>query len=341
MQTFERALKTTVKRAAGLVGKRCLFSGFIGRNTDIILMYHRVVKSLPYGFYEAGMYVTADSFEMHLSEAAEVFEVVPLERLLKDRTRERGCCAITFDDAWADTYENAFPILRKHKWPATIFVPVELIGKEDCFWFENISYLANAAAERGNEALFVSFFDEVVPEWKGRSLCGDDLCALISTLKAFPPGKMGDIERIAYEKIGVKYQSSRLICGWDEIREMSRHNVTFGAHGMRHWILPLLTRDEKIYEIVTPMEVFQREGVKLLPVFSYPNGDWDKDAVSILKEVGYAGAVTTRLGCVSARSDRHLLNRIGLHETISSTPDLFWFRLLQGIFSGAGPFQKA
>jgi peptidoglycan/xylan/chitin deacetylase (PgdA/CDA1 family) len=38
-------------------------------------------------------------------------------------------CAITFDDAFVSVFENALPVLKRHEFPCTIFVPTGFMGR--------------------------------------------------------------------------------------------------------------------------------------------------------------------------------------------------------------------
>jgi len=59
------------------------------------------------------------------------FNVIKLESLLdRDAKKIKNSVIITFDDGYEDNYENAFPILKKYNFPATIFINTAFIGGE-------------------------------------------------------------------------------------------------------------------------------------------------------------------------------------------------------------------
>jgi len=59
--------------------------------------------------------------------------VVPLSEIVEALTEHRPLLprstALTFDDGFADFYTEAAPALRKHQFPATVFLPVDYCGR--------------------------------------------------------------------------------------------------------------------------------------------------------------------------------------------------------------------
>src|SRR4051812_2433299 len=108
------------------------------RDAAIILLYYRVLRpqDLPHGI-DPAIYVTTDTFEMHLQFLRRRFDVVDLDELLAWRERRRTFarvpCAITFDDGWADNFTNAYPLLKRYGMPATIFVITGEVGASPDF----------------------------------------------------------------------------------------------------------------------------------------------------------------------------------------------------------------
>ena len=60
----------------------------------------------------------------------KVFSLASLYSYLKSHKKiPAKTVVITFDDGYQDNYLNAFPILKEYSFPATVFIPTSLIGK--------------------------------------------------------------------------------------------------------------------------------------------------------------------------------------------------------------------
>ena len=113
---------------SGIGGGYKLFSG--GLNC-VVLAYHRVSPDDKISCRLKDMNVRPEDFEKQLNYLKSSYCVLPLaeltDKLTKDINSVRNTAAITFDDAYSDNYEFAFPILKKYGLSATIFVPTAFI----------------------------------------------------------------------------------------------------------------------------------------------------------------------------------------------------------------------
>lgn len=99
----------------------------------------RAVNSLPILTYhsisnEPGpTSIAPEIFQAQMEEIAaagvDVVSLDEVERWFAGRRRlERRTVAITFDDAFSDFADSAFPVLERLKFPATVFVPTAVVG---------------------------------------------------------------------------------------------------------------------------------------------------------------------------------------------------------------------
>jgi len=112
-----------------------------------ILMYHSISdkKETSHPYYQVN--TTPAVFEAHLQHLHEngynVINLHDLEIFLT-KANSRKSVVITFDDGFRDFYTNAFPLLNKYSFKATVFLPVAFIknqrtsfkGKECMTWNE-------------------------------------------------------------------------------------------------------------------------------------------------------------------------------------------------------------
>jgi peptidoglycan/xylan/chitin deacetylase (PgdA/CDA1 family) len=103
-----------------------------------ILMYHSISDHPEY--FSA---VTPASFEAQMEHLARsgrsVIPLAELVRRLESGEPLGGSVAITFDDGYRDNYLAAFPVLKSHGFPATVFVTTDAIGTVDKRGLEMLS----------------------------------------------------------------------------------------------------------------------------------------------------------------------------------------------------------
>ena len=101
-----------------------------------ILCYHRVGPGL------SKMTVSPSNFEAQLVWlAANRYQVIRLDDLAAflagRRALPKRAVVITFDDGYESMYRHAFPLLRKHGMPATLFIYTDFLGARDALdWSE-------------------------------------------------------------------------------------------------------------------------------------------------------------------------------------------------------------
>lgn len=101
-----------------------------------VLCYHR------FGLAKNKMVVTPTDFADQMAYLAQNnYRVIPLADLADflrgERALPRRSVVITMDDGYKSAYQYAYPILRRHGFPATIFVYTDFVGSREALsWDE-------------------------------------------------------------------------------------------------------------------------------------------------------------------------------------------------------------
>jgi hypothetical protein len=81
-------------------------------------------------------------------------------------------------------------------------------------------------------------------------------------------------------------------------------------------------------ELIDSKKTMLEQGVKPVPVFCYPNGNFDQDIQELVRESGYLAAVGCEVGLELDRpKDLFALKRISVHEDSSASVPLLAFTL--------------
>jgi len=308
-------------------------------NSGLILMYHRIIEPCETNqLLEPGMYVTPKTLESHILYLKNYYKISTFKEFVSRYKEDvkmnmRPFCVLTFDDGWYDFYKNVYPLIKKYKIPATVFLPTSFIGTENWFWTDRLAHLISKCGE-------TILLDAM------RSGIRNPLARQVNQLRGSPHTRLNKAIRIlksfSNESIEKTLSDLSMIWGitsnppgraflsWGEVEELFQSGfVEFGSHTASHQILPGLDDESIKYELDSSKnELISKRVIDpdFIP-FCYPNGSMDKRIVKKVREVGYGAAVTTMPGWNSHRADQFILNRVGIHQDMTSNSAMFGCRI--------------
>ena len=306
----------------------------------LILMYHRIIpRQEALGYVQEGMYVEPDTFNIHLQFLQKYFTVVPITELASGfkqkigNVKNKPVCVLTFDDGWLDFYRYAFPILKAHQMPATVFLPTDFIGSSTWFWTDRLAYLLMQKPKVQKTAEKVKFSSiSIVNQLE--NLKGSSGSSLESAIEMLKPLHIDEINKIIKE-LSVRWRlkpgpQGRGFLSWEEVRKMSHSGlISYGSHTATHSILPTMSEEKIKEELKNSKKKLIAEKVvnPSYVTFCFPNGNFNKKIAGMVKDSGYSLAVTTRKGWNDKQPNPFTLRRIGVHQDMSSTQALFGCRI--------------
>lgn len=306
----------------------------------LVMMYHRV---LPAGHPERateqpGMLVSPETLELHIDILKRHTELMHLDDWItahaQGKLLPRNCSVLTFDDGWLDNYRYAYPVLRRTRAPATIYLVSDLVGTSYAFWPNRLARLLSGALDEATVARFPAPLAERVRQCRA-GVAGVLDSRAVDALMDFCKGvytdaemntALDEVQRV--DSVFAARDAGRDLMDWNEIREMGSDDlVRFGSHSRRHTrLLERLDPAVMADEVDGSLAAIEKELGKRPTTFCYPNGDHSARAVDAVRG-RYLAAVTTRRGWNTPSTDRYLLNRVGVHDDVSSSRIAFLSRL--------------
>lgn len=271
-------------------------------------MYHRF-SDVPHPFK-----TQISSFEKQLSFFRKNFNIISLEEYINSQTiygKEEKMpvkpMAITIDDGYLDNYTIAYPVLKKWKIPATVFIATDFVEKREWLWTDMLQYtLLNTKKKTFQFPLNGATHDFQVgnfDDWHRtqlrifhycRTLAEEDKNRYLDELS-----RHLDI-RVPRETVGDFVPMS-----WGQIGEMSENGIGFGSHTCSHPILSRLSGERLRQEIGESKNKIEKRLTSKVKSFCIPNGtmeDYNQETIAVIKKSGYSCAVTTIPGSNPVKS---------------------------------------
>lgn len=294
-----------------------------------ILAYHRIAEVRDTPAVDArSVSATPEGFAQQMKHLTRFYNVISMPEVLgaaeKSRPLPRRAVLITFDDAYADFTDAAWPILKQLRLPATMFVPTAYPDHPERVFWSDALYQAFVATTRTKINIAPLGCLSLLPLDRKRK----SLRVIQDHLTTIPHREAMELVYSVCAELGARGVQRGSVLSWNKLRKLSREGLTLGSHTRTHAIMTKVTPKQMREELEGSQEDLQREIGVCLPIFCYPNGNHDHRVVSILREQGIRLAFTTLCGPNRWGSVDPLL----LHRTVimpRTTPAVFALRLSQ------------
>jgi peptidoglycan/xylan/chitin deacetylase (PgdA/CDA1 family) len=264
-----------------------------------VINYHRIddPQRKDFDSFKPNVSATPQDFNRQMDYLSKWFNVVSMREIVQwlDGQQElpRYAALITFDDGYLDNYTFAYPILRAHNFPALIFLTTGHIGTDIPFYWDLAAYCFHHTKRDQ-----FTFPDGKTERWSNREQLEHVSIKWIELMKTFPQE-----EKLVYvqhlpESLGVSVPGGffkKLMMNWDQVREMQKGGIEFGAHTLHHPILTRISLDEVRAEVDGSKSRIEKELGETVLSFAYPNGqssDLNEKIEKIVADSGIRAAFT-------------------------------------------------
>lgn len=314
-----------------------LVAGISGHRTLSVLTFHGVLSEPdPLRPDE----ITADEFAALMLYLRNRFEILPLNLALdavRSGTGSAGTLAITFDDGYRNNVAVALPILVELGLTATFFVAT---GFLDGGMMWNDTVIESVRRFRGKEICLEKLGDSPVPI----ATDNDKRLLIDQLLSSFKHRKIAQRQSLA-DAIAQSAGGSLpddMMMRTDDVRMLARAGMTIGGHTIDHPILRLESENEVVRQLAESRQFLKEVSGQAVSLFAYPNGrpgdDYGVRDVGLVRQAGFAAALTTSWGSIGSGSDMFQLPRVSLWDR---NPTKVGMRIVQSLRSGGAVATEA
>jgi peptidoglycan/xylan/chitin deacetylase (PgdA/CDA1 family) len=301
-----------IKSTAAVAAKSSAFDRFVrlmedadGREPGFlrVLTYHRIDEPARRPWLDPGLIsASPKDFDEQMAYLANYYEMVTVRDVLaalQSRNKKDlppRAVLVTFDDGYYDFEEQAWPILKRHHIPATLFVPTAYPDHpERTFWWDDLYHALQTSRRHENLETPIGTFS--LANAVSRTQTYHQLKTHMKTLKHAEA--ITRVRELCGE-LGIS-PAANCIMSWDSLRRLSQDGLTMGAHTRTHPLLNQIPLEEAREEAIGSFEDLKRELGSALAIFAYPSGEFNHEVVNMLEGEGFSLAFTTKRGINNLR----------------------------------------
>jgi peptidoglycan/xylan/chitin deacetylase (PgdA/CDA1 family) len=230
---------------------------------------------------------------------------------------------ITFDDGYRNNIDYALPICELFGIKPVLFIATGHIDSGLPFWFDRLDYALqqnmgelilfeykdetytfDATSRRALQLSFKKFRDSI-KEYFTDDVAMNQLFNSLSEMLELRSGK-------ALRDICVQDDWSSIV-SWPQLREaVENDRLDVASHTVDHWRLDSLSEEQILSQLQESKIRIEEELSIKCHYFCYPNGSYNKLAVSLVKDSCYHAAFSTDAGLCKINDNLMTLKRFHL-----------------------------
>jgi peptidoglycan/xylan/chitin deacetylase (PgdA/CDA1 family) len=272
-----------------------------------VLTFHRVTPPGP-DVVPGLLSATPAGFAELVEALARRHDVIGIDAVLKRAAGgpalPRRSLLLTFDDAYVDFAESAWPALRSRGLPAVLFVPTAFPDAPDrVFWWERLHRAITTSARP-------SLATAAGREMPLGSAAERDAAyrAMRDELKAMPNERLVETVDATVGELGGESTPSTVL-DWESLRRLEAEGVALAPHTRTHPLLPRLDPSMLEDEIAGSRDDLAGHVGASVPAFAYPSGSVSPGVAAAVAAAGLRVAFTTARGVNDLRSASWMLLR--------------------------------
>lgn len=221
-------------------------------------------------FHKPEKWLFRSVIESILKKGYTIITLKELEQLIRTKAEVKKKAVITFDDGSVETLDLIRSI-REYNIPVAMFIPTEPVVSGSFWWdfaeLKGQKEVSGLNAPADFKTLPEDIFDQKIKQLKSKFTI-QRTCITLDELK-----RLGDVDLI-----------------------------TLGAHTVTHPILENCSFERQEKELKESKEQLGKWLRRPIEYFAYPNGDYNKNTLVLLKKLNYKMAFTTKPGRIDPGS---------------------------------------
>lgn len=275
-----------------------------------VLMYHRFSEDAH------PLRISSAEFERHLKYLKTNARVITIDEAIDGLKGTRPLpdfsTVITIDDGYRDSYEIAYPLLKKYGLPATMYAVSSFLEGKIWLWTDKTRFILEQTTLDRYETFIVG--KKISARLSDHASRLNAAAALNDTLKRMRnDDKEKALEKIANDlSVAVPERPPAEYSGFSsrEASEMAENGITIGSHTVSHPLMDKINASEQEKEAIDSRRRLEELIGRDVWHFCYPNGSFDRGARTAVEKAGYRSAVSSDFGQCMPGDEIDILRRI-------------------------------